>query len=125
MQTTKVLDHFPGGHAVVNGGVVTDESDPPADFGWVTGDVISRDRRDSLRGTQDGAEDSQDGCFSRTIGSQQPEDFAIANRKRNTVDCDESSSTEIIVGLRQMLNVNHVVAPGVLERGAEPTSEPA
>ncbi len=83
MQTAKIFDHFPGGHAVVHGGIGRHKTDLAANHGGLRDHVVTVYRGGAAVGPQGGAENSQSRGFAGTVGPEQ-----AINLSRESVEAD-------------------------------------
>ena len=101
VQPAEVLDHFPGGHAVVDGRVGRDEANLAADQLGLRDDVEAVDDGRAARGLQHGAENPQGGRLAGAVGPQQAVDLARAGVEADAVERHDLAPPQIGVGLRR------------------------
>ena len=82
VEPAEVLDHFPGRHAVVDGGVGRDEADLVPHQRRLREHVEAVDGRRAAGGPEHGAEDAQGGRLARAVGAEQAVD--LTRRARRT-----------------------------------------
>ncbi len=118
VEAAEILDHLPGGHAVVNGRIGRHEADLAADLRRLQDHVVAVDAGRAVGGPQHGAEDPQGGGLSRSVGAQKTVDLAGQRMKTQPIQRDESAAAEVGVMLGQSLDFDH---PSILPRLAAAT----
>ena len=121
VQPAEILDHLPGGHAVVNGRVGRHEADLAADLRRLGDHVEAVDPGRAAGRPQHGAEDPQGGGLARPVGPQQAVDLARRGVKTDARQRDESAAPQVGVMLRQFVDVDHMLAGGGRRGGAQRT----
>ena len=110
VQAAEVLDHLPGRHAIVYGGVRADETNLVADQGRLGQHVVPVHCRGAARGLQYGAEDAQGARLSRAVGTEQAVDLSRQCVERDTGQRGEFPAAHVGVRLRQLANMDHAPA---------------
>src|SRR4029453_4437787 len=85
VEPAKEIDEFPGGHAVLKGGVRRQKADVLANLAGLSLPLVARERGGAAGGLQDGAEDAHRGGLARAVGAEQAEDFAGMSVKTEVI----------------------------------------
>ncbi len=72
IQQPKVLNHLPGGHAIVDGRIAGDETNTVPDFIGVRANVEAVDASHSAGWLQNRAENAQSRCLAAPLGPNRP-----------------------------------------------------
>ena len=107
VEAAEILDHLPGGHAVVDGRVGRHETDLPADLRRLADHVEAVDRGRAAGGPQHRAENPQGGRLARAVGAQQPVDLARQGLEAESVQGHEPPAAEVGVMFCQSGDRNH------------------
>src|SRR4029453_14260306 len=94
-------------HAVIDGRVGRDKADLMPHKGGLREDIVAGDGGAAAGGTQDRAEDAEQGRFAGAIGAEEAVDLTWAGRERNTGQGNEPAAAKIGVRLRQVANFDH------------------
>ena len=116
VQPTVVFYHFPGGHAVVDAGVVGHEPDVRADALGLSGDIEARDGGVSAGGLEHGTQHAQTSRLPGSIGAQQAKDLTGLDIKGDVIEGQHVAPPQIEERFRQVLDVNHAGAVASRER---------
>ncbi len=95
VQSAEVLDHFPGGHAVVDGGVGGNEADLVADHFRLRDAIESADDGGAAGGLQHGAEDAERGGFARAVRAEEAVDLAGLRGERDARKCEDFTAQQV------------------------------
>src|SRR3954465_14809343 len=107
IELAEVLHHFPGGHAVVDGGVGGKKADALADLAWLGGDVESVDLRKAAGRLQDRAENAHGGGLAGAVGPQQAKNLAGPGDKADVINRHNLAPTEITKRFGEVFDVDH------------------
>jgi hypothetical protein len=77
---------FQNGQLAVETRRLEDDAEQGSDFGGLRDDIMSRDGGRSGVGEREGREDPEEGALSAAVGSQQAEEFALADFQGDAVE---------------------------------------
>src|SRR5205823_8298118 len=96
VETREILDHFPGGHAVVDGRGRRHETDVTADVAWLLEHVEAAQASPAARRPQDGTQHAHGRGLARAVGTEQTEDLARVRLEADVVHGHHLAAPQIV-----------------------------